>query len=309
MIPKADIKPAGNRDPSAFKLGRNALQDVTVRANKHFFWTNSIQQRNSIVSEVFNGPITEHARFLASQFEWNNELAINQYPNPLRRLLKEFQMKYVVKLAAVLLLAGITVTTYAQPPEGRPPREREGFGGEGGRGGRGGFGGRRGGPAGFGGGGRGGPEMLRMFPLFATLDADENGEISSDEIENATAALKKLDRNSDGKLTAEELRPQPRGDREARRQRGNRRSAEAMVQRFMQYDENEDGKISKEETPERLSRMFARLDINEDGDVTAEEITQGAERDGRGEGRGRAGRGGRRGEGPGNRPGRPQRPE
>lgn len=218
-------------------------------------------------------------------------------------------MKKIAKLAAVLLLAGITVSAFAQPPEGRPPRERDGFGGEGGRGGRGGFGGRRGGPEGFGGGGRGGPEMLRMFPLFATLDADEDGELSSDEIANATVALKKLDQNSDGKLTADELRPQPRGGREARGQRGNRRSPEAMVQRFMQYDKNEDGKLTKDEMPERLSGMFARLDANEDGDVTQEEITQFAAQDGRGEGRGRAGRGGRRGEGPGNRNGRPQRPE
>jgi hypothetical protein len=43
-----------------------------------------------------------------------------------------------------------------------------------------------------------------------TLDANSDGIIDEKEIANASLALKKLDRNSDGKLTPEELRP-PRG--------------------------------------------------------------------------------------------------
>jgi len=42
------------------------------------------------------------------------------------------------------------------------------------------------------------------------LDTDKNGEISAKEIQNAAAALKKLDKNGDGKLTRDELRPQHR---------------------------------------------------------------------------------------------------
>ena len=48
----------------------------------------------------------------------------------------------------------------------------------------------------------------RMNPLMAALDANKDGELDADEIANATAALKKLDKNSDGKLTREELRPE-----------------------------------------------------------------------------------------------------
>ena len=61
----------------------------------------------------------------------------------------------------------------------------------------------------FGGrGGQGGPGgFLRMFPVMAALDGDGNGEISSEEIKGAVAALKKLDKNKDGKLTEDELRP------------------------------------------------------------------------------------------------------
>jgi hypothetical protein len=48
---------------------------------------------------------------------------------------------------------------------------------------------------------------MRMFPVMTALDSDGNGEISSDEIKGAVAALKKLDKNKDGKLTEDELRP------------------------------------------------------------------------------------------------------
>ena len=42
---------------------------------------------------------------------------------------------------------------------------------------------------------------------MAALDADGNGEISTEEIKVAPAALKKLDKNNDGKLTDAELLP------------------------------------------------------------------------------------------------------
>lgn len=56
------------------------------------------------------------------------------------------------------------------------------------------------------------PEQLRRqftsyHPVLAALDADHDGEISAWEIDRAAAALKKLDRNHDGYLTADELLP------------------------------------------------------------------------------------------------------
>lgn len=44
-------------------------------------------------------------------------------------------------------------------------------------------------------------------PLITALDANHDGMIDSAEIDNASAALKTLDKNNDGKLTQEELRP------------------------------------------------------------------------------------------------------
>ena len=46
-------------------------------------------------------------------------------------------------------------------------------------------------------------------PLVAALDANHDGTISADEIANASAALKSLDKNNDGALQIEELRPKP----------------------------------------------------------------------------------------------------
>lgn len=44
-------------------------------------------------------------------------------------------------------------------------------------------------------------------PVIAALDADHDGTISATEMENAPESLKALDKNGDGELNPEELRP------------------------------------------------------------------------------------------------------
>lgn len=51
----------------------------------------------------------------------------------------------------------------------------------------------------------------RMNPLLAVFDADGDGTLSKEEIDNAAAKLKALDKNGDGALSADELRVQGRG--------------------------------------------------------------------------------------------------
>ena len=67
------------------------------------------------------------------------------------------------------------------------------------------------------GGGQPGPGMGGHRPpppaIIGALDANHDGVIDADEIANASAALKKLDKNGDGKLTPDEFmgkRPQGR---------------------------------------------------------------------------------------------------
>lgn len=110
------------------------------------------------------------------------------------------------------------------------------------------------------------PEGNPNFPPFARIfDADGNGEISASEIASAGDALKKLDKNGDGKLTGEELLSgagAPPPGRPAGGPLGNMLNPAEMLKRA---DANGDGKLSKEEAPERLRERFDNIDANQDG--------------------------------------------
>ncbi len=103
------------------------------------------------------------------------------------------------------------------------------------------------------------------------LDTDKDGELSSAEIAAAATALKTLDKNSDGKLSAEELRPNfGEGGPGGARAEGN---SEAIA-RLLANDKNNDGKLSAEELPERMKGIMARADADKDGFVTKAELEQ-----------------------------------
>lgn len=51
------------------------------------------------------------------------------------------------------------------------------------------------------------PDALPPSRLMEALDTNHDGELSAEEIANATQALRKLDKSGDGKLDREELRP------------------------------------------------------------------------------------------------------
>jgi hypothetical protein len=60
--------------------------------------------------------------------------------------------------------------------------------------------------------GPGGMRHMPPSPLMEALDVNHDGIIDAAEIANASAALKTLDKNGDGKLTPDELRPpRPQG--------------------------------------------------------------------------------------------------
>jgi Ca2+-binding EF-hand superfamily protein len=70
-----------------------------------------------------------------------------------------------------------------------------------GRGGRGGpDGGRGGGPTGE-------INLIRMDPILAAVDTDGDGIISAEEIRDSADAIRKLDKDGDGKLTRAEVMP------------------------------------------------------------------------------------------------------
>lgn len=127
--------------------------------------------------------------------------------------------------------------------------------------------------------GRRGPEggMMKFMPILAALDSNSDGIISAEEINNAPMSLKNLDKNNDGQLTEDEVRPM--GGRGGRGGFGG--SPEEVVKRLMEFDKNGDGKVSKDELPERMQEMMERLDTNHDGFLTPDEIKVRAEQRGR----------------------------
>jgi Ca2+-binding EF-hand superfamily protein len=120
---------------------------------------------------------------------------------------------------------------------------------------------------------RPGGERFAM-PVQTALDANSDGVISTDEMAQASAALRKLDKNGDGKLTEDEVRPN--FDRERREGSGNN-SNEELINSLMAFDENKDSKLSKKEVPERMQGIFARADANHDDVLTREELTAAAQ--------------------------------
>src|SRR5439155_2985534 len=135
--------------------------------------------------------------------------------------------------------------------------------------------------------------------LFATLDTDKDGQLSTDEIAGAGAVLLKLDRNGDGKLTPDEVfgagsppaSPRPGEGQPAPGRPGAPAGAlEEIRERIKQADTNGDGKISKEESqkvPDRIKDNFDRIDANSDGFIDEAEMRQMMQRFGAGKAKGK----------------------
>jgi Ca2+-binding EF-hand superfamily protein len=61
-------------------------------------------------------------------------------------------------------------------------------------------------------GGRGEMNLIRMDPILAAIDANGDGVLSAEEIRNAPAAIRKLDKDGNGEISREEAMP-PMGRR------------------------------------------------------------------------------------------------
>ncbi len=212
----------------------------------------------------------------------------------------------------LLLLIAFASISLAQEERRGPPGGERPEGGQRPEGGPRGFEGRpEGGPRGPGGPGFGGPGFGRINPIMMALDTDKDGVLSKEEISKAAVALLALDKNKDGSLTEDELRPEGGPPQEGFGRRGGPGgegggpggqggNPEDMAARFMQFDANKDGSLSKDELSERMQGLIGRADTNSDGLASKEELIAMAKKEmssGSGMG-GRGGPGGERG-GPG----------
>lgn len=157
----------------------------------------------------------------------------------------------------------------------------------------------------------GGPAFLRI------LDANNDGQLSREELTKAVSLIDRLDQNGDGALDVRELfspapgngqgsidRPRQNGDakpvdrprrpqsedadkdkpREQTRSNSDqpnrqRRAANVSVEEnFGRMDRDKDGAITKEESPDRLKQNFDRIDADKDGKITLEELRKVYER-------------------------------
>lgn len=124
---------------------------------------------------------------------------------------------------------------------------------------------------------------------FTQLDANKDGFISADEVEGSKKTLfdrlvRIVDENGDKKLSKDEFAKGTQKSTEAKppltgepgrtgRGGGGAFNAKEILSRL---DKNGDGKISKDEAPERMKENFDRLDANKDGNIDAEEFARSA---------------------------------
>lgn len=128
-----------------------------------------------------------------------------------------------------------------------------------------------GGPPPDGGGPGGGKRCQPPDPIVTALDTNSDGVISADEIANAPAALKTLDKNGDGQLTSSEVFPQPpsSGDSSSTTSADTHRPPPSPV--FAALDTNHDGTISADEIANAPAALKT-LDKNGDGQLTQDEL-------------------------------------
>lgn len=142
-------------------------------------------------------------------------------------------------------------------------------------------------------GGRPGMGPFRLPRILQKLDTNGDGRVSKEELSKAGELFAELDENDDGQLDPRELMgPPPEGmgrgsqpgqnpagrrpDMTDRRPDGDRpdnpQRGPFDGQFLARLDKDGDGKLSKDEAPERMKEGFARLDRNSDGFLDREEM-------------------------------------
>lgn len=112
---------------------------------------------------------------------------------------------------------------------------------------------------------------------FLQFDGDRDGAVSRVEAQDSyslSANFIRLDRNRDGRITADEMTAYHHPLAGALTDPGLAPSGAQSASTFLQFDANRDGRVSRTEAQASpsLRVYFDRLDANRDGAITANEI-------------------------------------
>lgn len=109
-------------------------------------------------------------------------------------------------------------------------------------------------------------------PLLKALDGDRDGNLSPEEIADASSALIELDKNDDGQLTRREISPPPKKRKKAAGQAAPpvRKGPPPILAAL---DLDKDATLSAEEIAE-APESLAALDKNEDGTLSRKELNR-----------------------------------
>lgn len=117
------------------------------------------------------------------------------------------------------------------------------------------------------------PPRLTGTAIVAALNTDGQPGLTAEEIDNAPAVLKALDKNADGFLTPDEV-PAPARGRGAGGGRADATptSPDELVTLMMAFDRNGDGRLTDKEVPPRFRGVFEHADTNGDKALTPDEL-------------------------------------
>jgi hypothetical protein len=97
------------------------------------------------------------------------------------------------------------------------------------------------------------PSVMQNDPVLSTLDKDRSKDISANEITAAPTALSALDKNQDGKISEDEVRPQREGGGGQRPRRGP--GIMRMMKANSALDADESGTIEEVEIKNAVAAL------------------------------------------------------